>query len=80
MPTSLQLVSAYADQDTRFETAYRVLRDAGAVIVGVGNMHELGAGSTGNVSFYGAAHNPWNTERCPGGSSSGVPSNAATFF
>ena len=28
MPTSLQLVSAYADQDTRFETAYRVLRDA----------------------------------------------------
>jgi len=50
---------------------YRALRDAGAVVVGVGNMHELGAGSTGNVSVYGAAHNPWNTERCPGGSSSG---------
>jgi aspartyl-tRNA(Asn)/glutamyl-tRNA(Gln) amidotransferase subunit A len=50
---------------------YRALRDAGAVIVGVGNMHELGAGSTGNVSVYGAAHNPWDTERCPGGSSSG---------
>jgi aspartyl-tRNA(Asn)/glutamyl-tRNA(Gln) amidotransferase subunit A len=50
---------------------YRALRDAGAVVVGVGNMHELGAGSTGNVSYYGAARNPWNTERCPGGSSSG---------
>lgn len=50
---------------------YRALRDAGATIVGVGNMHELGAGSTGNVSLYGPAHNPWNTERCPGGSSSG---------
>ncbi|HVO55565.1 MAG TPA: amidase [Solirubrobacterales bacterium] len=50
---------------------YRALRDAGAVIVGVGNMHELGAGSTGNVSVYGPAHNPWDTERCPGGSSSG---------
>jgi aspartyl-tRNA(Asn)/glutamyl-tRNA(Gln) amidotransferase subunit A len=50
---------------------YRALRDAGAVIVGVGNMHELGAGSTGNVSVYGPARNPWNTERCPGGSSSG---------
>jgi Asp-tRNA(Asn)/Glu-tRNA(Gln) amidotransferase A subunit family amidase len=50
---------------------YRALRDAGATIVGVGNMHELGAGSTGNVSFYGAAHNPWDTTRCPGGSSSG---------
>src|SRR4051812_5698072 len=50
---------------------YRALRDAGAVIVGVGNMHELGAGSTGNISVYGPARNPWNTERCPGGSSSG---------
>jgi Asp-tRNA(Asn)/Glu-tRNA(Gln) amidotransferase A subunit family amidase len=50
---------------------YRALRDAGAVIVGVGNMHELGASSTGNVSVYGPARNPWNVERCPGGSSSG---------
>jgi Asp-tRNA(Asn)/Glu-tRNA(Gln) amidotransferase A subunit family amidase len=50
---------------------YRALRDAGAVIVGVGNMHELGSGSTGNVSVYGPARNPWNLDRCPGGSSSG---------
>jgi Asp-tRNA(Asn)/Glu-tRNA(Gln) amidotransferase A subunit family amidase len=50
---------------------YRALRDAGAVIVGVGNMHELGASSTGNISVYGPARNPWNTDRCPGGSSSG---------
>jgi Asp-tRNA(Asn)/Glu-tRNA(Gln) amidotransferase A subunit family amidase len=50
---------------------YRALRDAGAVIVGVGNMHEAGASSTGNASVYGPARNPWNTERCPGGSSSG---------
>jgi Asp-tRNA(Asn)/Glu-tRNA(Gln) amidotransferase A subunit family amidase len=50
---------------------YRALRDAGAVIAGVGNMHELGSGSTGNTSVYGATHNPWDLERCPGGSSSG---------
>src|SRR6478752_848892 len=50
---------------------YRALRDAGALIAGVGNMHELGASSTGNASVYGPAHNPWNLERCPGGSSSG---------
>jgi Asp-tRNA(Asn)/Glu-tRNA(Gln) amidotransferase A subunit family amidase len=50
---------------------YRALRDAGATIVGVGNMHELGASSTGNLSVYGPARNPWNLERCPGGSSSG---------
>ena len=50
---------------------YRALRDAGATIVGVGNMHEAGASSTGNASVYGPAQNPWNPERCPGGSSSG---------
>jgi aspartyl-tRNA(Asn)/glutamyl-tRNA(Gln) amidotransferase subunit A len=50
---------------------YRALRDAGATIVGVGNMHELGASSTGNISVYGPARNPWDVERCPGGSSSG---------
>jgi Asp-tRNA(Asn)/Glu-tRNA(Gln) amidotransferase A subunit family amidase len=50
---------------------YRALRDAGAVIVGVANMHEYGAGSTGHVSAYGPARNPWDTSRCPGGSSSG---------
>ena len=41
------------------------------MIAGVGNMHELGSSSTGNTSVYGAAHNPWDLERCPGGSSSG---------
>jgi aspartyl-tRNA(Asn)/glutamyl-tRNA(Gln) amidotransferase subunit A len=56
---------------------YRALRDAGAVIVGVGNMHELGASSTGSISVYGPARNPWNTERCPGGSSSGPASAVA---
>jgi aspartyl-tRNA(Asn)/glutamyl-tRNA(Gln) amidotransferase subunit A len=50
---------------------YRALRDAGAVIAGVANMHELGSGSTGNSSVYGPAHNPWDLDRCPGGSSSG---------
>jgi Asp-tRNA(Asn)/Glu-tRNA(Gln) amidotransferase A subunit family amidase len=57
---------------------YRALRDAGAIVVGVGNMHELGAGSTGNTSFYGPARNPWNTERCPGGSSSGPAASVAS--
>jgi Asp-tRNA(Asn)/Glu-tRNA(Gln) amidotransferase A subunit family amidase len=50
---------------------YRALRDAGAVIVGVANMHELGAGSTGAISVYDPARNPWDTGRCPGGSARG---------
>ncbi|MFL5898078.1 MAG: amidase [Solirubrobacterales bacterium] len=60
-----------ADATPGESSPYRALRDAGAVIVGVGNMHELGAGSTGNISVYGPAGNPWDPERCPGGSSSG---------
>jgi Asp-tRNA(Asn)/Glu-tRNA(Gln) amidotransferase A subunit family amidase len=56
---------------------YRALRDAGAVIAAVGNMHELGSSSTGNASVYGAAHNPWDLERCPGGSSSGPGASVA---
>src|SRR3954467_8972122 len=50
---------------------YRALRDTGAVIVGVANMHEYGSGSTGHISAFGAARNPWDTDHAPGGSSSG---------
>ena len=50
---------------------YRRLRDAGAVIVGVTNMHEHGAGSTGHISAYGPCGNPWDVAHCGGGSSGG---------
>jgi Asp-tRNA(Asn)/Glu-tRNA(Gln) amidotransferase A subunit family amidase len=50
---------------------FRRLRDAGAVVVGVDNQHELGLGTTGRASPYGAAANPWNATHCAGGSSSG---------
>jgi len=50
---------------------YRRLRDAGAVIVGIANQHEMGMGTTGAESVYGAQHNPWNLEYCAGGSSGG---------
>src|SRR5205085_10910124 len=51
--------------------AFRRLRDAGAVIVGVANQHEAGMGTTGVVSAYGQHPNPWNVAHCPGGSSGG---------
>jgi len=50
---------------------FRRLRDAGAVVVAVSNMHEFGLGSTGHVSAYGPCANPWDPSRCSGGSSSG---------
>lgn len=50
---------------------YQRLRDAGAVVVAVTNMHEFGAGSTGHISAYGPCGTPWNTAHCAGGSSGG---------
>ncbi|MBK9924243.1 MAG: amidase [Anaerolineales bacterium] len=47
------------------------LKDAGAIIIGKMNMHQLGMGTTGLVSHYGPAKNPWNSDYIPGGSSSG---------
>jgi Asp-tRNA(Asn)/Glu-tRNA(Gln) amidotransferase A subunit family amidase len=50
---------------------YRRLRDAGAVIVGIGQCHFWGAGSTGHVSAWGPCGNPWDPAHCAGGSSGG---------
>jgi aspartyl-tRNA(Asn)/glutamyl-tRNA(Gln) amidotransferase subunit A len=52
-------------------SVYRRLRDAGAIVVGVTNMHEHGAGSTGHISAFGPCGNPWDPARCGGGSSGG---------
>jgi Asp-tRNA(Asn)/Glu-tRNA(Gln) amidotransferase A subunit family amidase len=50
---------------------FRRLRDAGAVVVGVDNQHELGFGTTGLISAYGPSANPWSSSHCSGGSSGG---------
>ena len=60
--------------------AVRTLRDAGAVIIGKCNLHEFAGGSTTNNPWYGAARNPWNLERSPGGSSGGSGAAVAAFL
>ena len=52
-------------------TAVRLLRKAGAVIIGKTNTHELAMGGTTNNVHFGATHNPWKFDRVPGGSSGG---------
>ena len=49
----------------------RRLREAGAVIVGKTNQHELAAGATNVVSSRGPSRNPWAPTRMTGGSSGG---------
>src|SRR6202140_3470423 len=47
------------------------LKQTGAVLLGKTNMHEFAYGVTTNNPHYGAARNPWDTRRIPGGSSGG---------
>lgn len=47
------------------------LRAAGAAIVGKTNMTELACGTFGKNEWFGDCHNPHDTSRYPGGSSSG---------
>jgi aspartyl-tRNA(Asn)/glutamyl-tRNA(Gln) amidotransferase subunit A len=54
------------------------LKQAGAIILGKTNTHEIALGVTGNNPHYGTARNPWNPTRIPGGSSSGSAIAVAT--
>jgi aspartyl-tRNA(Asn)/glutamyl-tRNA(Gln) amidotransferase subunit A len=54
------------------------LKEAGAILIGKTNMHQLGMGTTGLEGYFGAVHNPWNPEYIPGGSSSGSAAAVAS--
>ena len=56
------------------------LREAGAVILGKTNMHELAAGITSVSSLGGQTRNPYDLSRCPGGSSGGTGAAIAASF
>ena len=47
------------------------LKNAGAIILGKMNMHELGMGTTSLMSCFGPVHNPWDHNHVAGGSSGG---------
>ena len=48
------------------------LLDAGALVLGKANLHELAYGITNNNAGFGAARNPYDDTRIPGGSSGGT--------
>jgi Asp-tRNA(Asn)/Glu-tRNA(Gln) amidotransferase A subunit family amidase len=56
------------------------LRDAGAVIIGKTNLHELAAGITTISSAGGQTRNPYDPSRTPGGSSGGTGAAVAASF
>jgi Asp-tRNA(Asn)/Glu-tRNA(Gln) amidotransferase A subunit family amidase len=56
------------------------LRDAGAIIIGKTNLHELAAGITTISSLGGQTRNPYDPTRNPGGSSGGTGAAVAASF
>ena len=54
------------------------LRAAGALIVGKGQMHEIGLGVVGTNAAYGPARNPYNSSHTAGGSSGGAAAAVAS--
>jgi aspartyl-tRNA(Asn)/glutamyl-tRNA(Gln) amidotransferase subunit A len=54
------------------------LRDAGAIVIGKTNQHELAAGVTNLESACGPTRNPWDPTRISGGSSGGSAVAVAT--
>ncbi|XP_033111807.1 fatty acid amide hydrolase-like [Anneissia japonica] len=61
------------EESTQDATVVAKMREAGAIIIGMTNMHEFGLGTTGcnPGKLHGTARNPYNTNHYTGGSSSG---------
>jgi aspartyl-tRNA(Asn)/glutamyl-tRNA(Gln) amidotransferase subunit A len=65
---SLTLRDYLPEQDA---TTVQMLEEAGAILLGKLNMHEIALGVTNVNPHYGASRNPWQRTRSTGGSSGG---------
>ena len=80
MPTTASSIALATSVPPDDATQVRRLRDAGAIILGKTNMHELARGITTVGSLGGQTRNPYEPERNPGGSSGGTGAAVGASF
>src|SRR5215472_16716243 len=80
MPTTAGSIALAAFHPRSDAFQVRRLKEAGAVIIGKTNMHELAAGITTISSSGGQSKNPYDLYRNPGGSSGGTGAAIAANF
>ncbi len=80
MPTSGASVALATWQPDRDGFQVARLRQAGAIILGKTNLHELAAGIVTVSSLGGRTRNPYDLSRNPGGSSGGTGAAVAASF
>lgn len=80
MPTTAGSLALAGFQTGRDAFMVKRLKDAGAVIVGKTNLHELAYGITSISSAGGQTRNPYDPTRNPGGSSGGTAAAVAASF
>ncbi len=71
-PTSAGTPALRGKTPRRNAPALQRLRDAGALVAGKTNMHELAFGITSNNTAFGPVRNPYDPRRIAGGSSGGT--------
>jgi Asp-tRNA(Asn)/Glu-tRNA(Gln) amidotransferase A subunit family amidase len=80
MPTTAGTVALTGFMTGRDAFQVKRLRDAGAIIIGKTNLHELASGITTISSAGGQTRNPYDLSRTPGGSSGGTGAAVAASF
>jgi len=80
MPTTGASIALATNRPTRDAFQVERLRQAGAVIIGKTNLHELAAGILTVSSLGGQTRNPYDPTRNPGGSSGGTGAAVAASF
>lgn len=80
MPTTAGSLALSGFQTGRDAFMVKRLKDAGAVVIGKTNLHELAYGITSVSSAGGQTRNPYDPSRNPGGSSGGTGAAVAASF